>query len=74
MRIKMINPKLLSKCTLPLTGVHCISTIVTDLAVLSIKNDAFHLLERAPGVTVDEIANKTAGQLEIPANVPEMSF
>ena len=66
--------KLLPKCTLPLTGVHCISKIVTDLAVLTIKNNAFYLLERAPNVSIDEIAAKTAGKLIIPTHVPEMSF
>lgn len=66
--------KLLEKCTLPLTGVNCIKTIVTDLAVLEVKDGAFHLLERAPGVSVDEIIEKTAGRLVIPMEVPEMHF
>ncbi len=66
--------KLLEKCTLPLTGVHCIKKIVTDLACLEIKEGAFHLLERAPGVEVETIKQLTAGKLVIPTNVPEMCF
>ncbi len=68
--------KLLPACTLPLTGVNCVKKIVTDLAVLSITPDGFLLLERAPGVTVDEIKQKTAGKLIIPGvgNVPEMTI
>lgn len=66
--------KLLPACTLPLTGVKCIKKIVTDLAVVEIRDGKFHLLERAPGVSVDEIKSKTAGEMEIPANVPEMTF
>src|SRR5881227_3191864 len=57
--------KLLSYCTLPLTGVRCVKKIVTDLAVLDVTENGFKLLERAPGVTVDEIKNKTAGRLII---------
>ena len=64
--------KLLPKCTLPLTGVHCVKKIVTDLAVLDVTADGFKLLERAPGVTVEEIKNKTAGKLIIEGNIPEM--
>lgn len=66
--------KLLSQCTLPLTGVNCINKIVTDLALLEVKEGAFHLLERAPGVSVEEIQAKTAGELVCPENVPEMQF
>jgi len=66
--------KLLSKCTLPLTGVNCIEKVVTDLAVLEIKQGAFHLLERAPGVDVETIKQLTAGKLFIENNVPEMQF
>lgn len=67
--------KLLEKCTLPLTGVNCIKKVVTDLAVLEIKDGAFHLLERAPGVSVEEIQEKTAGKLVIPeGGVPEMNL
>lgn len=68
------NSKLLAECTLPLTGVNCISKIITDLAVLEVKNQAYYLLERAPGVSVEEIKEKTAGELVIPADVPEMQF
>ncbi len=66
--------KILQNCTLPLTGVDCINKVVTDLAVMEIKQNAFHLLERAPGVSVDEIISKTEGRLMVPENVPEMSF
>lgn len=66
--------KILKQCTLPLTGMHCIRKVVTDLAVLEIKDHAFHLLERAPGVSVDEIQAKTQGNLVVPANVPEISL
>lgn len=64
--------KLLEKCTLPLTGVNCITKVVTNMAVLDIKDGAFHLLERAPGVTVDQIKAATAGKLVVPDAVPEM--
>ena len=66
--------KLLPSCTLPLTGVGCVKKIVTELAVLAITNDGFVLLERAPGVSVEEIKNKTAGKLFIPDEVPEMKI
>ena len=66
------NSKLLEQCTLPLTGVNCINKIITDLAVLEVKDGAFHLVERAPGVSVDEIKSKTAGKLIVTDNVPEM--
>ena len=64
--------KMLPTCTLPLTGVGCVKKVVTELAVLEIKDGAFHLLERAPGVSVEEIIAKTAGKLIVPAHVPEM--
>ncbi|MEY3048495.1 MAG: hypothetical protein RL365_533 [Bacteroidota bacterium] len=64
--------KILPACTLPLTGVECVKKVVTELAVLEIKDGAFHLLERAPGVSVEEIIAKTAGKLIVPAHVPEM--
>ena len=64
--------KLLPACTLPLTGVGCVKKVVTELAVLEIKNGAFHLIERAPGVPVEEIIAKTAGNLVVPEFVPEM--
>jgi 3-oxoacid CoA-transferase subunit B len=66
--------KILKKCSLPLTGVNCVKLVVTDLAVLKLHEGVFHLLERAPGVSVEEIKAKTEAQLVIPANVPEMSF
>jgi len=64
--------KLLPACTLPLTGVKCVKKIVTDLAVLDITPEGFRLLERAPGVTVEEIKSKTAGRLIVSGEVPEM--
>ena len=64
--------KILSECTLPLTGVKCVKKIVTDIAVLEIKDEKFHLLERAPGVSVEEIISKTEGELIVPDEVPEM--
>ncbi|WP_299894085.1 3-oxoacid CoA-transferase subunit B [uncultured Aquimarina sp.] len=64
--------KLLSKCSLPLTGVKCVKKVVTNLAVLSITEDGFKLLERAPGVSVEEIEKATEGKLIIEGNVPEM--
>ncbi|MDA0568589.1 MAG: 3-oxoacid CoA-transferase subunit B [Bacteroidetes bacterium] len=66
--------KLLSKCSLPLTGVGCVKRVVTNLAVLDIKDGAFHLVERAPGVTVEQIVNATDGALILPELVPEMSL
>ena len=66
--------KLLKKCTLPLTGVGCVKKVVTDLAVLEIKDGAFHLVERAPGVSVEEIQSKTKGSLIVNGEIPEMSL
>ena len=66
--------KLLSHCSLPLTGVNYINKIVNDLAVLEVKDGAFHLLQRAPGISVDEIISKTQGKLVVPECVPEMLF
>lgn len=66
--------KLLPSCTLPLTGVRCVKKIVTDLAVLDITPNGFRLLERAPGVTVEEIKAKTAGRLLVEGEVSEISF
>jgi len=68
------DSKLLPKCTLPLTGAACINKVVTDLAYLEIADGKFHLIERAPGVSIDEIVEKTAGALEVPESVPEMQF
>jgi 3-oxoacid CoA-transferase subunit B len=64
--------KLLSNCTLPLTGVSCVKKIVTDLAVLEITKEGFKLLERAPGVSVEEIKSKTRGRLVMDQDVSEM--
>lgn len=66
--------KLLPQCTLPITGVRCVKKIVSDLAVLDITPQGFKLLERAPGVSVDEIRAKTAGKLIIEGDVPEIVF
>src|ERR1700728_3045756 len=63
--------KLLPACSLPLTGVNCVKKIITDLAVMDIVSEGFLLLERAPGISVEEIKSKTAGRLVIPAEVPE---
>ena len=65
--------KVLPACTLPLTGVGCVKKIVTDLAVLEVDQErGFILLERAPGVTVEEIVAKTAGRLVVEGEIPEM--
>ncbi len=66
--------KLLPKCTLPLTGIKCIKRIVTELAVLDVTPHGFKLLERAPGVSVDEIIKATAGKLIVEGDIPEMSI
>ena len=66
--------KLLPACTLPLTGKKCIKKIVTELAVLDVTADGFKLLERAPGVSVEEIVGKTAGKLIVEGEIPEMQF
>jgi 3-oxoacid CoA-transferase subunit B len=66
--------KLLSKCDLPLTGIKCVKKIVTDLAVIEITQEGFKLLERAPGVSVEEIVNKTAGKLVVDGDIPEIVF
>ena len=66
--------KILKECTLPLTGVGCVRKVVTELAVLEIKDGKFHLIERDPGVSVEEIISKTEGELVVPDNVPEMKL
>ena len=64
--------KLLKQCSLPLTGVACVKKIVTNLAVLDVTPDGFQLIERAPGVSIDEIIEATAGRLIVGDNIPEM--
>ncbi len=64
--------KLLKRCRLPLTGVNCVKKIVTNLAVIEVTNQGFKLLERAPGVTVEEIKATTEGELIVQGDIPEM--
>ena len=64
--------KLLPKCSLPLTGISCVKKIVTELAVLDVTPQGFRLLERAPGISVEQIRNATAGRLVIEGEIPEM--
>lgn len=66
--------KLLKKCSLPITGVGCVKRVVTNLAVLDITSDGFKLIERAPGVSVEEIKNATEGKLIVEGEIPEMSL
>ena len=67
--------KLLSECTLPITGLRCVKKVVTDMAVLDILPEGgFQLLERAPGVSVEEIQAATAGKLIVEGDIPEMQF
>ena len=66
--------KILKKCSLPITGVNCINKVVTDLAVLDVTSNGFKLLERAPGVTIEEIIKSTSADLIITGNIPEMQF
>jgi 3-oxoacid CoA-transferase subunit B len=66
--------KLLANCTLPLTGKGCIKKVLTDLAFIEIKEGRFHLLERAPGVSIEEIIKLTGGELVVPDTVPEMQL
>jgi 3-oxoacid CoA-transferase subunit B len=65
--------KLLPRCSLPLTGVGCVKKIVSDLAVLDVTPEGFKLIERAPGVSVEEIKSKTAGKLIVTGEIPEMN-
>ena len=67
------NSKLLKSCTLPLTGVKCVKKIVTDLAFIEVTDNGFKLLERAPGVSVEEIVEKTDGKLIVEGDIPEMN-
>ena len=66
--------KLLPKCSLPLTGVRCVKRIVTELAVLDVTPQGFKLIERAPGISVEEIKKATAGKLIVEGDVPEMKL
>lgn len=66
--------KILKKCSLPLTGVGCVTKVVTNLAVLEVKDNAFYLLERAPGVSVEAIQNATEGILIVNGEIPEMAI
>lgn len=66
--------KLLPQCVLPLTGIKCVKKIVTNLAVIDITENGFQLVERAPGVSIEEIKSKTAGKLIIEGQIPEMEF
>ncbi|WP_026810657.1 CoA transferase subunit B [Arenibacter latericius] len=66
--------KLLKKCSLPLTGVRCVKKIVTNLAVLEVVSEGFKLLERAPGVSVEEIKKATEGNLIVEGTIPEMKI
>ena len=66
--------KLLTECSLPLTGVRCVKRIVTELAVIDVTDKGFKLIERAPGVSAEEIKNATAANLIIEGEVPEMNI
>src|SRR5678810_223131 len=66
--------KLLSRCTLPLTGIRCVKKIVADLAVVEVTETGFKLLERAPVISVDEIKSKTEGKLIVESEIPEIEF
>lgn len=66
--------KLLTKCSLPLTGVKCVKKIITELGVFEITNQGFKLIERAPGISIEEIVSKTAGKIVAEGNIPEMTF
>ena len=66
--------KLLKRCTLPLTGVGCVTKVVTNLAVLEVTPEGFKLLESAPGVSVEQIQEATEGRLIVEGEIPEMEL
>lgn len=66
------NSKLLKRCTLPITGLGCVKKIVSDLGVFDVTPNGFKLLERAPGISVEEIVAKTEGKLIVEGEIPEM--
>ncbi|SEP65969.1 CoA transferase subunit B [Neolewinella agarilytica] len=66
------DSKILEQCTLPLTGVGCVKKVVTNMAVLEVLGDGFRLLERAPGVSVEDIQKATAGRLVVKGDIPEI--
>ena len=66
--------KILKRCTLPITGVNCVKKVVTNLAVLDLVNNGFKLLERAPGVSIEEIKNSTEADLIIEGEILEMKL
>ena len=68
------NSKLLKRCTLPITGLGCVKKIVSDLGVFDVTPNGFKLLERAPGITVEEIVAKTEGRLIVEGDIPEMKI
>jgi len=68
------EPKLVQNCTLPLTGVQCVKMIVTDLAVITVTEHGFKLIERAPGVRIEEILEKTAAPVIVDGEIPEMNL
>jgi len=68
------SPKLLPECTLPLTGVACVHEIITDIAVIDVRDGGLVLRERAPGISTDDIVKATAAKLTVPADVPEIEL
>lgn len=68
------DSKILKKCSLPLTGVKCVTRVVTDLAMMELRDGKFYLLERAPGVSVEDIQKATEADLVVEGDIPEMQF